>query len=119
MMGTGLEIDSVWEYYDAPICGEGRLGDLRLYYFWVDDARIQHGGKAFKVRRYTAYELDEASWDLLERSRALDDAADPEVPPSQDELNRWEAICALHERLRSTDGVISFTSMSVRFPCYV
>lgn len=116
-----LEIEGIWEYYDAPISGPARLGDMRLYYTWSDEMSVEHEGIAYKRRLYTAYTLTDDEWKLLEDDHEIEMSVDADATPTPDELAaqeaRWGKIRALHDALETRPGVIGFTSASpLRWP---
>lgn len=121
-MDATLNIESVLDYYDAPICGVARLGDRVLYYNWVDDMMTPDG--TMKIRCYCAWELSAEEWALLERDVELQAAG--ALPAGGDggaaALARADESArqmgALHVALESREGVLGFTSYSMPFPSY-
>jgi hypothetical protein len=121
-MDANLNIESVLDYYDAPICGVARLDDRVLYYNWVDDMLTADGTR--KIRCYCAWELSDAEWALLERdvelqaAAALPDGGDGGAAAlvRADESARQMGV--LHVALESREGVVGFTSYSMPFPSF-
>lgn len=124
-MAVQLEIDSIFDYYDAPLNGVGHLGDQRLYYYWIDDAIIdhpQHGN--MKIRQYCAFSLSADEWAIIERhyetaeAAVSSDGGDQEGGSIEATADGLSKLGKLHESLEHREGVVSFTSNSIPFPSY-
>jgi hypothetical protein len=109
MLHENLEILSVWDYYDAPIRGQARVGDTLLYYVWADDRLIEHDGRTYKVRHYNAYVLDDTAWGVLHEVRRREEDGEPPQPLAASPERQ------LHDALESAPSFLCFTSLSPAF----
>lgn len=110
-MRPNLEIESVWAWYEAPLCGVARIGDKRLYYVWDDrvpDKDMMLGGKIPFLRRvFVAYELDASTWDSLESAFSLN---------GTDLFLAGSTVRRIHAELEQRPGFLAFSNTRVTFP---